>query len=52
MFKKIPYNAERFVNKDFDEALIKLLGKIDFDIVQLEGLYVRISKLLENTARL
>jgi len=40
MFKKIPYNAERFINKDFDEALIKLLSKFDFDIVQLEGLYV------------
>jgi polysaccharide biosynthesis protein PslH len=40
LFKRIPYNAERFINDDFETKLIKLLTDYKFDIVQLEGLYL------------
>lgn len=39
-FSKWPYNAERFISKDFEQALISLLDKEKFDIIQLEGLYL------------
>jgi len=40
LFSSWPYNAERFINKAFDEALKKLLIDETFDIIQLEGLYL------------
>ena len=40
IFSKKPYNAVRFINSDFSNALIKLLNKRNYDIIQLEGLYV------------
>lgn len=40
LFSKLPYNAERFINKDFEKLLIKLLKENTFDIVQLEVHYV------------
>lgn len=40
IFSKLPYNAQRFLNKDFDKKLAEILNKNDFDIVQLEGLYL------------
>lgn len=40
LFSKLPYNAERFISEDFSHALIKLLKKKKFDIIQLEGLYL------------
>ncbi|PIE86367.1 MAG: glycosyl transferase family 1 [Bacteroidia bacterium] len=39
-FSKIPYNASRFVQKEFEKALVKTLKEEQFDIVQLEGLYL------------
>lgn len=40
LFSKLPYNAERFILKDFEEKIIDLLQKNQYDIIQLEGLYV------------
>lgn len=39
-FSRMPYNAERFFNEDFIHALEDLLKEKDFDVVQLEGLYM------------
>jgi len=39
-FSHLPYNAERFFNKDFTRALVNLLKEKNFDVVQLEGLYM------------
>jgi glycosyltransferase involved in cell wall biosynthesis len=40
LFSNKPYNAERFINPDFDQKLKELLISNQFDIVQLEGLYL------------
>jgi len=40
LFSKLPYNAERFISKSFAEKLKKLLQSNNYDIVQLEGLYL------------
>ena len=40
IFSGKPYNAVRFISKAFSEELGKLLTENEFDIVQLEGLYV------------
>ena len=40
LFSNIPYNAERFINKEFDERLQGLLKEHQFEIIQLEGLYL------------
>jgi len=40
MFSKKPYNATRFISKTFATELQKVLLENDFDIIQLEGLYV------------
>lgn len=40
LFSKLPYNAERFLTQDYSDAIINLLKEKDFDIVQLEGLYL------------
>jgi glycosyltransferase involved in cell wall biosynthesis len=40
LFSSLPYNAERFISKDFDKALKDLLSEEKFDIIQLEGLYL------------
>lgn len=40
IFSRQPYNAVRFIDKNFSEALADLLSKDQFDIIQLEGLYV------------
>ena len=39
LFSQLPYNAERFVSKEFNEKLKELLQN-NYDIVQLEGLYL------------
>ena len=39
-FSKKPYIAERFVSEDFKNKLIEILKQDNFDIVQLEGLYL------------
>jgi polysaccharide biosynthesis protein PslH len=40
LFSSLPYNAERFISKGFDDTLKKLLTDEKFDIIQLEGLYL------------
>lgn len=40
LFSSLPYNAERFISKEFDARLKKLLTEEKFDIIQLEGLYL------------
>lgn len=40
LFSDIPYNAERFINMDFRVELAGVLSRNNFDIVQLEGLYL------------
>lgn len=40
LFSDQPYNAARFISRSFKSELIKLLQKKQFDIIQLEGLYV------------
>ncbi len=40
LFSKLPYNAERFMDENFRKELSGLLESQNFDIVQLEGLYV------------
>lgn len=39
-FSKLPYNAERFIDKNYRSKLQKLLSAVSFDVVQLEGLYL------------
>jgi glycosyltransferase involved in cell wall biosynthesis len=40
LFSSFPYNAERFIRKNFSEKIIFVLTNATFDIVQLEGLYL------------
>lgn len=40
LFSRKPYNAVRFISKAFENELKTVLQNTDFDIVQLEGLYV------------
>lgn len=40
LFKKTPYNFERFINNKVSEELIKLLQSEQFDIIQVEGAQV------------
>ncbi|MCK9207695.1 MAG: glycosyltransferase family 4 protein, partial [Salinivirgaceae bacterium] len=40
LFSKLPYNAERFISSEFKKNLEKVLQEHQFDIVQLEGLYL------------
>lgn len=39
-FSKLPYNAERFISRDFEEKITEVLKNNSFDIIQLEGLYL------------
>jgi polysaccharide biosynthesis protein PslH len=40
LFSRMPYNAERFISPAFDQRLRELLDSEEFDIIQLEGLYL------------
>ncbi len=40
LFSDKPYNAIRFIDHLFEKELINLLKEKEFDIIQLEGLYV------------
>jgi len=40
LFSRLPYNAERFISREYENALVSLLKEKNFDIVQLEGLYL------------
>ena len=37
---KLPYNAERFIDTNYRKALVNLLQHTNYDVIQLEGLYV------------
>lgn len=40
LFSSLPYNAARIKNKLFRQALAEMLNAADYDVVQLEGLYL------------
>ncbi len=40
IFSRLPYNAKRFISSAYKQKLVKLLREKNFDIVQLEGLYL------------
>ncbi len=40
LFKKSSYNIDRFISKDYENALARLLRREHFDVIQLEGLYL------------
>ncbi len=40
LFSKLPFNAQRFISNDFRKKLIDLIRIENFDIIQLEGLYL------------
>ncbi len=40
LFSRKPYNAVRFISKTFAVELEKILKEKEFDVIQLEGLYV------------
>ena len=40
LFSDLPYNAQRFISDDFSEELAQLLTVREFDVIQLEGLYL------------
>jgi glycosyltransferase involved in cell wall biosynthesis len=39
-FSKQPYNAVRFINKEFGYKLVELLKEKKYDVIQIEGLYM------------
>ncbi len=39
-FSKIPYNAKRFISRDFLKVLVRIIKDIRIDLFQLEGPYV------------
>jgi polysaccharide biosynthesis protein PslH len=40
LFSKWPFQASRFIDVNFEKAIITILEKNTFDVIQLEGLYV------------
>ncbi|WP_163717057.1 glycosyltransferase family 4 protein [Mangrovibacterium lignilyticum] len=40
LFSDLPYIAARFISEDYSLALIRLLQEQEFDVIQLEGLYL------------
>jgi glycosyltransferase involved in cell wall biosynthesis len=40
LFTSFPYNAERFISREFTQRLDMLLKERTFDIIQMEGLYL------------
>jgi glycosyltransferase involved in cell wall biosynthesis len=36
----IPYNAERYISEEFEIKLVEILKNNNFDIIQIEGLYM------------
>ncbi len=40
IFSSIPYNATRFISKGFNRLLIELLNTFEYDVIQIEGLYM------------
>ena len=40
LISSIPYNAQRFISEEFDKKIADLLKEKEYDIIQLEGIYV------------
>ncbi len=40
LFSRLPYNFTRFFSEDYSKRLVSLLAEEDFDVIQLEGLYM------------
>lgn len=40
LFSDMPYNATRFFSRRFEQSLEEILNKQQFDIIQMEGLYM------------
>jgi glycosyltransferase involved in cell wall biosynthesis len=40
LLSDLPYNAARFINKNFSRKLAQILKEKQFDLIQLEGLYL------------
>ncbi len=40
LFSRTPYTASRFFDRSYEKALVRLLQNEDFDIIQLEGIYM------------
>ncbi len=40
LFSKMPYNAQRFLSENYSKKLTEILISNDYDIIQLEGLYL------------
>ncbi len=40
LFSKKSYHVERFISKEFEKKIIEILGRDEYDIVQLEMLYM------------
>ena len=40
LFSKLPYTATRFINDEFSTLLRQILQERQFDVIQLEGLYL------------
>lgn len=40
LFTSKSYNIQRFISKPFEEQLLKMLTNSDYDIIQLESLYI------------
>jgi glycosyltransferase involved in cell wall biosynthesis len=40
LFSRMPYNAERFISREFEDKLKEILQEENFDIIQMEGLYL------------
>jgi len=40
LFSDLPYNAQRFISKEYSQQLAQLLTVRTFDVIQLEGLYL------------
>ncbi len=40
LFSKLPYNISRFINTNYSKKLIGIIKEGNFDLIQLEGLYL------------
>ncbi|WP_118950700.1 glycosyltransferase family 4 protein [Taibaiella helva] len=40
LFKGTSYNIDRFITPEYEQALVRLLQRETFDVIQLEGLYL------------
>lgn len=40
LFSDLPYNAERFISQQFENKIVEILQNNDYDMIELEGLYL------------